>query len=149
MKAIDLEIRIECPVEHAWQTFKNVDLMGEWVQGFVRLETIEGEPETAGSKHRLIFQEGKRQVELIQTVGAFEENELFIFSATTKGMRNACETRFRADGDATVITSSNQFFAESFFFKLLMPLMRGAISKRIEADFTRLKALAESRYAQA
>lgn len=149
MKPIELEIRINCPVDHAWQTFKNVDLMGEWVQGFVRLETIEGEPDTAGSKHRLVFQEGKRQIELIQTVEAFEENELFVFSATTKGMRNACETRFRADGDGTIITSSNQFIADSFLFKMMMPLMRGAIKKRIDADFGRLKVLAESRYAAA
>ena len=102
MKAIVLKIRIECPVEYTWQTFKNVDLMGEWVQGFVRLETVEGEPETAGSKHRLIFEEGRRQVELIQTVEAIEENQTFIFSAATKGMRNACQTRFHSDGDATV-----------------------------------------------
>lgn len=146
MKPIDIEIRIDCPVEFAWQTFKNVDLMGEWVQGFVRLETLEGEPETSGSKHLLVFQEGKRQVELVQTVIAFEPNERFEFTAATKGMRNACETLFRADGESTMVSSRNQFFAESFLFKMMMPLMRGAISKRIAADFDRLKALAESRY---
>lgn len=149
MKPIDLEIRIDCPVDFAWQTFKDVDLMGEWVEGFIRLETIEGEPETAGSKHLLVFQEGKRQVELVQTVVAFDPHERFVFTATTKGMRNACETLFRADGEGTIVTSSNQFFAESFLFKLMMPLMRGAISKRIAADFGRLKALAESRYQSA
>jgi uncharacterized membrane protein len=146
MKPIDLEIRIDCPVEHAWQTFKNVELMPEWVQGFLSLETIEGEPESAGSKHRLLFQEGKRQIEMIQTVVAFDPNERFVFTAATKGMRNACETTFAADGEGTIIRSSNQFIADGFFFKLMMPLMRGAITKRIEADFGRFKKLAEARF---
>lgn len=146
MKPIDLEIRVDCPVEHTWQTFCNVDLMQEWVQGFLSVEILEGEPETVGSKHRLLFQEGKRQVELIQTVTAFDPNERFAFTATTKGMRNACETTFAADGEGTVIRSSNQFFADGFFFKLMMPLMRGAITKRIAADFGRLKKLAEARF---
>ncbi|MAW60208.1 MAG: hypothetical protein CMJ94_05160 [Planctomycetes bacterium] len=145
MKPIEIEVRIDRPVAQVWTMFTDVELMPQWCKGFVSLETIEGEPETVGSKHRLLFQEGKRQIEMIETVTAFDPHERFAFEAATKGMSNTCEMRFSAEGDATVIRSTNCFYAGSFLFKLMMPMMRGAISKRITEDLERLKALVESR----
>jgi hypothetical protein len=81
---------------------------------------------------------------MIQTVTGFVPNESFSFEATTTGMSNRAETHFMANGDGTLIRSRNTFFATSWFFRLMMPLMKGAITKRIAADFGRLKALAES-----
>ena len=131
--------------------WSNVETAGlEWPISVNRVHLcaelmVEGEPETVGSKHRLLFQEGKRQIEMIETVTAFDPHERFAFEAATKGMSNTCEMRFSAEGDATVIRSTNCFYAGSFLFKLMMPMMRGAISKRITEDLERLKALVESR----
>jgi uncharacterized membrane protein len=51
MKPIEIEIQLDCPLEHAWATFPNIDLMPEWVQGFDSIRLLEGEPETVGSVH--------------------------------------------------------------------------------------------------
>jgi hypothetical protein len=98
MKPIEIEIQLDCPLEHAWVTFTQVELMSPWIQGFDSLRLLEGEPETS----------------------------------------------FMADGDGTIMHSRDTFFATSFFFRLMMPRMHGAIPKRITVDFDRLKALAES-----
>lgn len=144
MKPVEIEIQLDCPVEHAWATFCNVELMTQWVQGFDSLKLVEGEPETVGSVYELTFLEDKRKIVMIETVTAFEPNQLFSFEATTSGMRNRAETHFSAQGKGCLIRSTNTFFASGFFFRLMMPLMRGSIAKRIRADFGRLKVLAES-----
>jgi len=144
MKPIELEVPLDCPVEHAWATFSNIELMPEWVQGFDSIRLLEGEAETVGSIYELVFREGKRKIVMIETVTGFVPNEMFSFEATTSGMSNRAETHFMADGDGSIIRSRNTFFATSWFFRLMMPLMKGAIAKRIAADFGRLKALAES-----
>ena len=144
MKPIEIELQLDCPVEHAWASFTNVELMSQWVQGFDSLRLLEGEGETVGSIYELTFREGKRKIVMIETVTAFDPNELFAFEAETKGMKNSAETYFVADGEGTIIRSRNCFFASSFFFRMMMPLMRGAIAKRIAADFDRFKALVES-----
>lgn len=144
MKPIEIEIQLDCPVEHAWATFTNVELMTQWVLGFESLRLLEGEPESVGSVFELVFREGKRKIVMIETVTGFEPNELFSFEATTRGVSNHAETHFTRAGNGTMIRSRNTFVASSFFFRMMMPLMRGSIAKRIRADFARLKALAES-----
>jgi uncharacterized membrane protein len=148
VKPIDIEVQLDCPVEHAWATFSNIELMPKWVQGFDSIRLLEGEPETVGSVYELVFLEGKRKIVMIETVTGFVPNESFSFEATTNGMRTCAETFFRAEGERTIIHSRNTFFATSWLFRLMMPLMKGSIAKRIAADFGRLKALAEATWPQ-
>jgi uncharacterized membrane protein len=148
MKPIEIELQLDCPLEHAWATFTNIELMPQWVQGFDSIRLLEGEPETVGSIHELVFLEGKRKIVMIETVTAFEPNKQFSFEATTRGMSTRAETLFTRAGAGTIIRSHNSFFATGFFFRMMLPLMKGAITKRMTADFGRLKALAESTAAE-
>lgn len=146
MKAHRLEIVLDCPIDHAWETFSNPELMKQWVQGFVGMQHVSGEAEQPGAVYELTFQEGKRTVVLMETVLALDPPRHFAFTATAPGMRSECSTALSEEGSATRIVADNQFYATSWILRLMMPLMGGAFRKRIEADFARLKVLAEQRF---
>ena len=146
MKPIRIEIRLDCPVDHAWETFSDRESMKLWVQGYDSMRHLSGEEEFAGAVYELTFVEGKRKVVMTQSITALEPPHYFAFEAAATGMQSRSSTRLSADGEGTKIVAENEFFPTNFLMRLLMPLMGGSIRKRIQSDFDRLKKLAEKRY---
>jgi len=135
---------INRPVEQVWDLFQDPSRMGEWVQGFHSIETLKGEGAEVGAMHLLTFMEGKRRIEVTETVVSCEPYKEFAMDATTKGMDTRMRTEFIADGSGTRIESENHFQPTALFMRIMLPLMKGTIGKRVQADLDRFARLVES-----
>ncbi|MCY4527651.1 MAG: SRPBCC family protein [Chloroflexi bacterium] len=58
MAEYTVSVEANRPIDHAWAVLVDDSRMGEWLQGYKSTETLEGEPLTIGSKHRVVFDEG-------------------------------------------------------------------------------------------
>ena len=61
------EIVIDLPREKVIELFDNVENLEKWQPGFLGFEHISGESGKEGSKSKMMYQMGKRKVEMIET----------------------------------------------------------------------------------
>lgn len=61
-------VHIKKPQQDVADFFANVDYLGEYQEGFQKKELISGEPWQDGAVSQLYYQNGKRKMELTETV---------------------------------------------------------------------------------
>src|SRR5690606_42043241 len=83
-----IEMVIELPVAEVIAKFDSVENMKHWQRGLQTVEHISGTPGEVGAKMKMVYQMGKRKMELIETIT--HKNLPFEFHSTydTKGMRS-------------------------------------------------------------
>jgi uncharacterized membrane protein len=138
-------VTINKPVSDCWDYFMNEENLGKWLQGYQSTETIEGEPMTVGSKHRMKFEEKGRPMEFIETVTAVEPNKEFSFQLDHKMMTAQVQVLFKEEGGKTVVTQISENQAKGFMMKLMVPLMKGSMRKRQQGQYQTFKELVEAK----
>ncbi|HMR44255.1 MAG TPA: SRPBCC family protein [Saprospiraceae bacterium] len=140
------EIEINLPVEKVIELFDNPDNMKHWMAGLQSFEHLSGTPGQPGSKSRLRFKMGSRDMELIETVTKRNLPEEFTGTYETKGVFNIVKNTFVAlPGGKTKYITESEFQFQSFPMKVMGWLMPGAFKKqslKYQQDF---KTFAESR----
>ncbi|MBL7995576.1 SRPBCC family protein [bacterium] len=146
MPRLDYKIKFEVdqPVEQTFKAFMDVTLMGQWMTGFKRVETLSGKPGEVGSKYRLVFAEGDGDVIVDEEVIAVKENELFIFSMENDFLSGTGEFRFAEKEGKTEITYINDTAGKNIIYKTMLALFRSNIMERNTKDFEKLKLLIEN-----
>jgi uncharacterized membrane protein len=61
-------VDINAPIDKVVALFNNPENFKEWQTGFVGYEPISGTPRTAGAKSKVVYNYGKRKMELIETI---------------------------------------------------------------------------------
>ena len=93
-------MRFTCSVEVNLPIGRVVDLwqdpgnLTKWQDGFISQEHLSGVPGEAGSKSRMIYQIGKRRIELIETIITNDLPDWFIGSYHTDAMTNTMINHF-------------------------------------------------------
>lgn len=138
------ELLIDLPRDEVVALFDDPDNLVKWQPGLQSFEHLSGEPGQPGAKSRLIYDEGGRRIEMIETV--VERNLPDVFSGTyeAKGVWNAVSNHFIAEDGVTrwVMDSDFRF---SGFMLLMLIFMRGAFRKQTEKTMQRFKDFAEGR----
>ena len=147
MARLDYKIAFEVnkPADQTFKAFMDVTLMSEWMTGFKRMETLSGKPGEVGSKYRLVFAEGDKDVIVDEEVIALEENELFIFSMAIDFLSGTGEFRFAENNGKTTVTYINDTAGKNIVYKSLLALFRSDIMERNKKDFEKLKTIIESK----
>ena len=147
MARLDYKIAFEVhkPADQTFKAFMDVTLMSEWMTGFKRMETLSGKPGEVGSKYRLVFAEGDKDVIVDEEVIALEENELFIFSMANDFLSGTGEFRFAENNGKTTVTYINDTAGKNIVYKSLLALFRSDIMERNKKDFEKLKTIIESK----
>jgi hypothetical protein len=139
-----VSIDINLPLDQMITLFDNPDNLKHWQPGFESFEPISGTPGDVGAKSRLMYQMGKREVELIETVTARNLPHEFSGTYETAGMWNEVRNRFEAiDGGKSRWTSEVEFKASALTLKAMMFLMPGAFKKRSQQHLQLFKQWAE------
>ncbi len=137
-------IRIERPVDKVIELFDNVDNMKKWMDGLQSFESISGTPGEVGSKAKLVFKMGKREVEMIETVTVRNLPHEFSGTYEANGVFNVVKNKFEATAEGhTIYTSENEFQFKGFM-KLIAFLMPGAFKKQSVKYLEDFKRFAES-----
>jgi uncharacterized membrane protein len=124
------EIEINSPIDKVIQLFDNTDNMDKWMKGLQSFEHISGKPGEVGSKSRLKFKMGKREIEMIETITVRNLPDEFSGTYEAKGVFNIVKNKFAAlPGNRTKYVSEQEF-QFSGFMKIIALLMPGAFKKQ-------------------
>ena len=139
-----LEIEIDRPRSEVVKLFENPENLKEWQPGFKSMELISGEAGTPLSKTRMVYQMGKRQVEMVETIQENTLPDTFHATYEAKGMWNRVDNYFYESGpDKTRWVTENEFRGSGimWFMPILMP---GAFKKQSFQFLEKFKAFAEA-----
>lgn len=139
------EIEIDLPRDRVVELFDNPDNMKLWQPGFVSMSHKEGEPGKEGAKSDLVYQMGKRRIEMVETIAKRNLPDEFTAIYETKGMWNEVQNLFVEidEGKRTKWIGNTEFKASGLMMKLFMVLMPGAFKKQSMTIAMAFKEFAE------
>lgn len=138
------EIKINLPLNKVIELFDNPDNLSKWMEGLKSFEPISGTPGQPGAKAKLVFQMGKRTVEMIETVTVRNLPHEFSGTYEAKGVFNIVRNKFKSLSENVTLYTSEQEFQFSGFMKLVGFLMSGAFKKQSMKYLEDFKRFAEN-----
>ncbi len=139
-----LEIEINQPIDQLVELFDNEDNLFKWMNGLQSIEHLEGKPGEKGSTTKMLFKEGKREVEMIETIIENKLPEEFIATYEAKGVYNLAKINFVSITDTKTKYVSEQEFQFKGFIKLIGLLMPGMFKKQTYKYLKMFKEFAEN-----
>lgn len=115
----------------------------KWQRGLTRVEPLEGEPFTHKSKTRLVFDTGKKTLEMTETLTDMRLPDAFTAIYETDELWNRVTNLFSEVEEKTIWTIESEFVF-SGTMRFLGPLMKKSFMKRTELEMERFKDFAES-----
>ncbi len=138
-------ITINQPIETVWDKLMDPDNLKFWLTGFVSAEHISGDQGKTGSVSKLKFLEKGKEIEVIETAVLVKPNQQYTIKMTSITFDTDTDIRLISFGSRTEMIQTVQFFPKQFFMKLLMPLIKGAMKKRMENELIRFKNFIETK----
>lgn len=137
------EIIIDRSIDTVVRLFDNPDNLYAWMDGLQSFELLSGTAGQPGAKSKLVFQMGKRRIEMIETIT--ERNLPSVFSGTydADGVHNIVVNRFEAISDNQTKYITENTFEFKGFMKLMGWLMPGAFKKQSDVYLQHFKAFVE------
>jgi hypothetical protein len=138
-----VDIEIDLPRERVIQIFNEPDNRSKWQEGLLSFEHINGEPGQPGAQMRLVFQMGKRRIEMIETINERNLPDEFHATYDAKCVHNVVRNFFRELGPNKTRWESENEFQFSGFMRLIGLLMRRAFPEQSLKMMRNFKDFAE------
>lgn len=145
MDITKVTITINGAIEKIWELLMDPENMKHWLTGFISAEPESGKAGEPGSVSKLRFKEGGRIIEVIETVLDCKPNQLYIIAMKHKKFENETAIRLISLGSRTEMIQTVQFFPKSFLLRVLTPLMKGQMKKRMAKELHSFKKFAEAK----
>lgn len=124
-----VDITIDLPREKFIELFDDFENLKHWQEGLQSIEHLSGTPGEPGAKTKLVYQMGKRQIEMVETITERNMPEAFHGIYDAKGVHNIMRNYFtEKDGKTHWVQESE--FQFSGFMKLIGFFMKGAFPKQ-------------------
>jgi carbon monoxide dehydrogenase subunit G len=138
-------IIIDLPRARVIDLFDDPANLAKWQKGLQSFEHLSGEAGKPGARSKLVFQMGKRRMEMIETVTRRDLPDAFDGTYEVDGVLNIVENRFTEVGpDKTLLETRNIFEMKGFMMSLMGWLMPGMFRKQSEKYAEAFKAFAEN-----
>jgi uncharacterized membrane protein len=138
-----VEIEINAPIDRVVELFDNSDNLKEWMDGLESFEIISGEPGQSGAISKLVYQMGKRRVEMIETILVRNLPEDLSSSYKAKGVYNIVKNHFKELPEGKTLYITDQEFQFEGFMKIIGFIMPGAFKKQSMQYLEKFKAFVE------
>ena len=126
-----------------WKKFSDSDNMGKWIEGFKSIEIISGEPNTVGSKYKIVIEENGEHFEAIETVKEIVENEKIAFRLSGDMLTDDVVITLVNKGLSTEFIQTETLQANDFFYKALFYWMHSSLSEESQKNLNNLKKFVE------
>ncbi len=104
-------IEIDKPIAEVIEKMQDPDAMQYWMEGFLRMEPMYGNPGTEGAKANIYFLNRGKEFVLLETILIMNLPQNMKLQYEGKGVRNTVEMFFQSIGEKnTRIVSENEFF---------------------------------------
>ncbi len=139
-----LEIEINQPIDKLVELFDNENNLFKWMNGLQSIERLEGNPGEKGSTTKMLFKEGKREIEMIETIIENKLPEEFTATYEAKGVYNLAKISFIELTDTKTKYLTEQEFKLKGFMKLIGLIMPRAFKKQTFKYLKMFKEFAEN-----
>ncbi len=137
------ELVIDLPRDRVIELFDSSENLVKWQPGLRSFEHLSGDPGQPGAKSKLLFDQGRRTVEMIETITHRDLPDQFAATYEAPGVMNWSSNRFEEIApDKTRWVAENEF-QFSGFMRFLAPFMRGAFPKQTQEFMEKFKEFAE------
>ena len=145
MSKFSVSLEVDKPIQHCWDILMDESRMAEWAIGFQSIETIEGEPMTVGSKHRMVFEERGKELVFIETVKVIDPPREFTFDLDHEVMNSTVSMTCESVGaERTLLSSHTEGRPTKLLLKIMMPFMVPQMKRRQFQQLENLKAIMEA-----
>jgi len=139
-----LEVDINLPLAQVIQLFDSTENMYKWMEGLQSFEALEGIPGQVDAKSKMVFLEGKRSIEMIETITVKNLPDEFSATYEAKGVYNVVKNRFATRDNNQTQYITEQEFQFTGFMKYMAMVMPGAFKKQTLQHMNAFKKFAES-----
>ena len=139
----EVEIEIDLPREKVIELFDSTENLKRWQRGLLELELLEGEAGQPGARTHMLFQMGKRKLEIVEVITERDLPDTFSCTYDAKGVHNLVKNRFVAVTPETTRWIAEHEFVFSGFMKLVGLLAKGAFPRQSQKYMQDFKAFAE------
>lgn len=138
------QIDINKPVGEVVALFDNADNLPKWMKGLQSFEHLSGTPGQPGAKSKLVFQMGKRRMEMIETITVHNLPEEFSGIYEVNGVVNTVKNKF-----VSIPRNKTRYIAEhefkfAGFMKIIGWLAPGMFKKQSMKYLEDFKNFAEA-----
>lgn len=147
-------IEIDKPHDEVVRLLADPELRPQWLRGLVSHEPLNGADGHVGTQSRIIFRDGKHEMECTETITRRSPVDLntigrattvyFERTMTTKGISSTTRDRISYLSDGRSCWESTEEYRFTGFMRFLAPLMRGAFAKQSLLHMNDFKAFAEN-----
>lgn len=139
-------VDINLPRERVVELFDNPDNIPKWQDGFQGFKHLNGEPGTPGAQSMIYYQQGKRTMELLETIIVGNLPEEFTAKYEHKHMTNTMQVLFTSlDAQTTRYTSNIEYTKfNGFLPKLMAFLFPSMFKKQVQKWLDQFKTFAEN-----
>ncbi|MFM7867148.1 MAG: SRPBCC family protein [Planctomycetaceae bacterium] len=139
-----VSIVIELLRERVVELFDNSANLPCWQRGLQSHQLVSGQAGQTGARSRLVFQMGKRRIEMLETITRRSLPDAFDGTYEAPGVFNIVCNRFISlSPSQTRWESDNEFRFSGLFMRIIGLVMRGAFPKQSQQYLQDFKAFAE------
>lgn len=138
------EVLINLPRARVIELFDSFENLKKWQEGLVSFEHISGAPGQPGAKTRLLYDMGRRRMEMIETI--IERNLPDEFSGTydASGVHNIVRNYFYDEGERTRWALDSEFQFRSFMRIMSLFIPGGKFREQTRSSMEAFKRFAEN-----
>jgi hypothetical protein len=137
------EIEIALPRDEVVRLFDDPQNLAKWQRGLQSFEPLEGEPGQPGSTSRLVYVNGRRRIEMVETVTRRDLPAAFDGTYDAQGVHNIIENRFTEVAPGRTTWVSRNVFEFHGFMKVIGLLFARSFPKQSRTFMEDFKAFAE------
>lgn len=138
------EIIIHCPIQTVHEKFIDLEKRPLWQKGLISTTLLNGHGLEVGTRHSLVFDTGKSQMTMVETILENDLPRRIRASYETRGVLNISDDRFEAvDEHTTRYLSIQDFQMNAFMMKLMAFFMSGMFRKQTYETMEDFKAFCE------
>lgn len=139
-----VELDLDLPRAKVVEIFDNPANMTKWQPDLVSFEHISGEPGKKGAKSKLIYNMGKREIEMVETITRNDLPNELAGTYETKGVFNVISNRFEEVSAGKTRWISENEFQFTGFMKFMSIFMKSAFPKQTLKIMNQFKEFAEA-----
>ena len=132
-------IVVDVSPEEAFQVFLDSSNMKLWITGLSRIDFVEGQMNSVGSKWKLILDQEGAHYEMLETMTAFEPNRRFAFLLVNEVLTTDVDIRFTPSQQGTIITADNIVKGKNLQWHSLFVVLSSSLKNQSQGMYDNLK----------
>jgi len=139
------QVKINLPIKKVIELWENPDNMKEWQDGFVSLDHLSGKAGEIGAKSKISYKTGKREMELTETILAYNLPDEMSARYEHTHMVNTMTNRFESLSENQTRWQANIEYTQfnGIMPKLMAMLLPGMFKKQTQKWLNQFKTFAE------